>query len=167
MNKSAPVSTATNASYEALKEKRAWDFAIAPAKSLPMQAFMLYMSGGGVQIFSMGIVAMLLFSPFTNLAGINAGTSPSMSFNPPKTKPNSRIVNFGHSVRAVRTRGPCIVAFIKSRRELPDDAVAAKTGLSRMQPPHARPWTLEVPLDGPAPYGNWRLASIRESRRAA
>jgi hypothetical protein len=56
-----------------LKEKRAWDFAISPAKSLPMQAFMLYMSGGGVQIFSMGIVFMLLMSPFKNIAAINSG----------------------------------------------------------------------------------------------
>ncbi|ETW85397.1 hypothetical protein HETIRDRAFT_311528, partial [Heterobasidion irregulare TC 32-1] len=77
-------------SYEALKEKRAWDFAIAPAKSLPMQAFMLYMSGGGVQIFSMGIVAMLLFSPFTNLAGINAAFAP---FAPgaPASSPSSKL----------------------------------------------------------------------------
>ena len=36
-----------------------------------MQAFMLYMSGGGVQIFSMGIVFMLLLTPFKNIAGIN------------------------------------------------------------------------------------------------
>ena len=60
-------------SYEALKEKRAWDLAISPAKALPLQAFMLYMSGGGVQIFSMGIVLMLLFTPFKNIAGLNAG----------------------------------------------------------------------------------------------
>jgi hypothetical protein len=40
-----------------------------------MQAFMLYMSGGGVQIFSMGIVAMLLLSPFKNLSTVNAGAS--------------------------------------------------------------------------------------------
>ncbi|KAI0033331.1 DUF1077-domain-containing protein [Vararia minispora EC-137] len=73
-------------SYEALKERRAWDFAVGPAKQLPMQAFMLYMSGGGVQIFSIGIVFMLLFSPFKNIAGINAafaqfapGTAPSPS----------------------------------------------------------------------------------------
>ncbi|EIM90277.1 DUF1077-domain-containing protein [Stereum hirsutum FP-91666 SS1] len=72
------------ASYEALKSSRAWDFAISPAKSLPMQAFMLYMSGGGVQIFSMGIVFMLLLSPFKNVAAINTafaqfapGTAPS------------------------------------------------------------------------------------------
>ena len=62
-------------SYASLKQKRAWDLAISPAKSLPMQAFMLYMSGGGVQIFSMGIVAMLLFNPFKALAAINAGAS--------------------------------------------------------------------------------------------
>lgn len=39
-----------------------------------MQAFMLYMSGGGVQIFSMGIVFMLLLTPFKNIAGMNDGT---------------------------------------------------------------------------------------------
>lgn len=38
--------------------------ALSPAKSLPMQAFMLYMSGSGIQIFSMGIVWMLLTSPW-------------------------------------------------------------------------------------------------------
>jgi ER membrane protein complex subunit 4 len=65
----------TPEAYNALKEKRAWDFAISPAKSLPMQAFMLYMSGGGVQIFSIGIVFMLLFTPFKNLAAINEGAS--------------------------------------------------------------------------------------------
>ncbi|KAI0736651.1 hypothetical protein C8Q72DRAFT_893411 [Fomitopsis betulina] len=72
-------------SYEGLKTKRAWDFAIAPAKSLPMQAFMLYMSGGGVQIFSMGIVFMLLSSPFKNLATMNTAFAPfAPSSAPPK-----------------------------------------------------------------------------------
>jgi len=76
---------ATAASYDSLKEKRAWDAAIAPAKALPMQAFMLYMSGGGVQIFSIGIVFMLLLSPFKNIAGINeafAQFAPSTAKNP-------------------------------------------------------------------------------------
>ncbi|KIM63842.1 hypothetical protein SCLCIDRAFT_692156 [Scleroderma citrinum Foug A] len=65
-----------SASYAALKEKRAWDLAISPAKSLPVQAFMLYMSGGGVQIFSMGIVFMLLFTPFKNITGMNTAFAP-------------------------------------------------------------------------------------------
>lgn len=38
-----------------------------------MQFFMLYMSGSGVQIFSMGIIFMLLSSPFKNIAGMNEG----------------------------------------------------------------------------------------------
>jgi ER membrane protein complex subunit 4 len=38
-----------------------------------MQGFMLYMSGGGVQIFSMGIVFMLLLSPFKNIFAMNDG----------------------------------------------------------------------------------------------
>ncbi|KAF8919163.1 DUF1077-domain-containing protein [Mucidula mucida] len=67
----AKSSAPSAAAYDKLKDRRAWDMAIAPAKSLPMQAFMLYMSGGGVQIFSMGIVAMLLFTPFKNIASIN------------------------------------------------------------------------------------------------
>ncbi|KAI6011617.1 hypothetical protein EDC04DRAFT_2882246 [Pisolithus marmoratus] len=46
------------------------------AKSLPMQVFMLYMSGGGVQIFSMGIVFMLLLTPFKSIAGMNAAFAP-------------------------------------------------------------------------------------------
>ncbi|KAI0737899.1 hypothetical protein C8Q80DRAFT_1222632 [Daedaleopsis nitida] len=78
--------TPATASYEELKSKRAWDFAIAPAKSLPMQAFMLYMSGGGVQIFSMGIIFMLLSSPFKNLASINTAFAP---FAPASSSPKS------------------------------------------------------------------------------
>ncbi|KAF9466224.1 endoplasmic reticulum protein [Collybia nuda] len=78
--------TASSAeSHNKLKEKRAWDHAISPAKALPMQAFMLYMSGGGVQIFSMGIVFMLLLTPFKNVAGINdafVSFAPSTSHNP-------------------------------------------------------------------------------------
>ncbi|KAG8855693.1 hypothetical protein FRB96_006737 [Tulasnella sp. 330] len=60
-------------SYSKLKEKRAWDLAISPAKSLPMNAFMLYMSGSSLQIFSIGILAMLLLNPVKAMAGINNG----------------------------------------------------------------------------------------------
>ncbi|KII89311.1 hypothetical protein PLICRDRAFT_160611 [Plicaturopsis crispa FD-325 SS-3] len=77
------ASKGADSSHEKLKETRAWDFAIAPAKSLPMQAFMLYMSGGGVQIFSMGIVFMLLLTPFKNLAAINTAFAPFAPTNAP------------------------------------------------------------------------------------
>ncbi|TDL20117.1 DUF1077-domain-containing protein [Rickenella mellea] len=82
---SRPPASAS-ASYAALKERRAWDQAIAPAKALPMQAFMLYMSGGGVQIFSMGIVFVLLLAPFRNTAGMNKAFAP---FAPTKSDANA------------------------------------------------------------------------------
>ncbi|KAJ8322950.1 hypothetical protein O5D80_008468 [Batrachochytrium dendrobatidis] len=45
-----------------LKVKKAWDTALAPAKSIPMNALMLYMSGNSIQIFSILITVMLLFN---------------------------------------------------------------------------------------------------------
>ncbi|KAG0334529.1 hypothetical protein BG004_000370, partial [Podila humilis] len=47
--------------------KKAWDVALAPGKQLPMQGFMLWMSGNSVQIFSVAITAMLMFSPIRAL----------------------------------------------------------------------------------------------------
>ncbi|KAG1232544.1 hypothetical protein G6F68_008210 [Rhizopus microsporus] len=44
-----------------LKMKRAWDVALAPAKSIPMSLFMMYMSGNSLQIFSVVITATMLF----------------------------------------------------------------------------------------------------------
>ncbi|KAG1856679.1 hypothetical protein DFJ58DRAFT_338400 [Suillus subalutaceus] len=89
------TTTTSSSSYASLKDKRAWDLAISPAKSLPMQAFMLYMSGGGVQIFSMGIVFMLLLSPFKNIAGMNTAFAPfaptPASVKSPKVLPLQKI----------------------------------------------------------------------------
>ncbi|KAF8961043.1 hypothetical protein BGZ46_001458 [Entomortierella lignicola] len=56
---------------ELLKVKKAWDVALAPGKQLPMQAFMLWMSGNSVQIFSVAITAMLMFSPIRALVGMS------------------------------------------------------------------------------------------------
>ncbi|KAJ3728556.1 endoplasmic reticulum protein [Lentinula raphanica] len=84
-SKAVATPSTTPEAYDQLKDKRAWDLAISPAKSLPMQFFMLYMSGSGVQIFSMGIIFMLLSSPFKNIAGMNeafASFAPSASKNP-------------------------------------------------------------------------------------
>ncbi|WVR07046.1 hypothetical protein IAU60_004085 [Kwoniella sp. DSM 27419] len=53
-----------------LKLRRAWDLALSPAKSLPMQAVMLYFSGSGVQIFSLGMIFMLLTGPITAVFNI-------------------------------------------------------------------------------------------------
>lgn len=36
---------------------------MAPAKSIPMNAIMIYMSGTGLQIFTVVVTAMLFFNP--------------------------------------------------------------------------------------------------------
>ncbi|CAO3565472.1 unnamed protein product [Mortierella alpina] len=55
---------------ELLKVKKAWDMALAPGKQLPMQAFMLWMSGNSVQIFSVAITGMLMVTPIKALMGM-------------------------------------------------------------------------------------------------
>ncbi|ORY06096.1 DUF1077-domain-containing protein [Basidiobolus meristosporus CBS 931.73] len=55
-----------------LKLKKAWEASLAPAKNIPMNAFMLYMSGSGVQIFSIIITGMLFFQPFQALMNLNS-----------------------------------------------------------------------------------------------
>ncbi|CAI5448497.1 unnamed protein product [Caenorhabditis angaria] len=56
---------------EHLARKRAWDTAIGPVKSLPMNMFMMYMAGGGVSIFPIMMVGMMLWRPFKTLLSVN------------------------------------------------------------------------------------------------
>lgn len=72
----------------ALKMAKAWELAYSPAKSLPMNAIMLYMSGSGVQIFSMMAVGMLITGPLKGIASMNTAfsrfSSPGQSLLLPK-----------------------------------------------------------------------------------
>lgn len=54
-----------------LKIKKAWEVALGPAKQIPMQAIMMYMSGNGLQIFSIFMVYNLFKSPIQGLAQTN------------------------------------------------------------------------------------------------
>jgi len=49
----------TQQEMDTLKLKKSWEIALGPAKQLPMQAIMGYMSGNGLQIFSIMMVFML------------------------------------------------------------------------------------------------------------
>lgn len=49
----------TQDEMDTLKVKKAWEVALGPAKQLPMQAIMGYMSGNSLQIFSIMMVFML------------------------------------------------------------------------------------------------------------
>lgn len=49
---------------------------MSPAKSLPMQAMMLWMAGNTVQIFSISIVVMLLYQPIKAILSIQTAFIP-------------------------------------------------------------------------------------------
>lgn len=57
---------------DALKLKKAWEIAIAPSKQLPMNGIMMYMSGNGLQTFSIMMVFMLFKGPIQGLINTNA-----------------------------------------------------------------------------------------------
>lgn len=56
---------------DALKLKKAWEVALAPVKQLPMTAFMMYMSGNSLQIFSIMMVIMAFKNPLMALMATN------------------------------------------------------------------------------------------------
>jgi ER membrane protein complex subunit 4 len=56
---------------DALKVKKAWELALGPAKQLPMNAIGMYMTGSGLQIFSIMMVFMMFKTPITAVLSIN------------------------------------------------------------------------------------------------
>jgi len=56
-----------------LQSAKAWELAYSPAKALPMNAGMLWMSGNSVQIFSMMVVGMMFTGPAKGVMGMNQG----------------------------------------------------------------------------------------------
>ncbi|RMZ76627.1 hypothetical protein DV738_g4803, partial [Chaetothyriales sp. CBS 135597] len=61
----------TEAEMSTLKMKKAWEIALGPAKQLPMQAIMMYMSGNSLQIFSIMMVYMLFKNPIQGITQTN------------------------------------------------------------------------------------------------
>ncbi len=56
---------------DTLKVKKAWEVALAPIKSLPMTAIMMYMSGNSLQIFSIMMVFMAFKNPIAGILATN------------------------------------------------------------------------------------------------
>ncbi|KAH9464894.1 hypothetical protein MJO28_001400 [Puccinia striiformis f. sp. tritici] len=72
-----------------LRQKKAWDLALAPAKQVPMQGFMMWMSGSGVQIFSVMMVYMLIKGAITASISVNQTFKPFESTIPSTPSPSS------------------------------------------------------------------------------
>uniref|UniRef100_F1LF93 ER membrane protein complex subunit 4 n=1 Tax=Ascaris suum TaxID=6253 RepID=F1LF93_ASCSU len=59
-----------------LMTKRAWDMALQPIKSIPMNMFMMYMSGNTISIFPIMMIAMMAWRPVKALMSVNAAFKP-------------------------------------------------------------------------------------------
>lgn len=57
-------------------KKRAWDMALQPIKSLPMNLFMMYMSGNTISIFPIMMIAMMAWRPVKALMSVNLAFKP-------------------------------------------------------------------------------------------
>lgn len=54
--------------------KRAMEIALGPGKSVMMNAFMMYMSGAGIHIFSIMITFMGILTPSKAILNVHGGT---------------------------------------------------------------------------------------------
>ncbi|VDK62493.1 unnamed protein product, partial [Anisakis simplex] len=61
-----------NEQTQHLMTKRAWEMALQPIKSLPMNMFMMYMSGNTISIFPIMMIAMMAWRPVKALMSVNA-----------------------------------------------------------------------------------------------
>ncbi|VDD87387.1 unnamed protein product [Enterobius vermicularis] len=65
-----------NEQAQHLMTKRAWDTALQPIKSLPMNLFMMYMSGNTISIFPLMMIAMMAWRPVKALMSVNPAFKP-------------------------------------------------------------------------------------------
>ncbi|KAI8068897.1 hypothetical protein BDF21DRAFT_425707 [Thamnidium elegans] len=76
----------------ALKVKRAWDVAMGPAKSIPMNAIMIYMSGTSLQIFTVVVTAMLFFNPIKAMMTVQQTFSRFESTGAARSQPGADLL---------------------------------------------------------------------------
>lgn len=60
-----------NDELDVLKRKKLWELAIKPAKSIPMNALMMYMSPNSIQIISIMMTVMLFFNSLKDIFFVN------------------------------------------------------------------------------------------------
>lgn len=61
------VSRQDEKEVEELKAKKAWETAIAPASSIPMNLFMSYMSGNSLQVIPVMMSIMMVWNPLKSI----------------------------------------------------------------------------------------------------
>lgn len=62
----------TDEEMTALKQQKAWEVALGPAKSVPLNGFMLWMSGNTIQVFSVMVTAMMFYNALKAIVGVES-----------------------------------------------------------------------------------------------
>lgn len=152
-----------------VRSRRAWDLALSPAKSIPMQvrrsdsrwstllfadtlaqAFVMYMTGGGVQIFSMMSVGMLMKSSLGSMLGVNRGALALCLLT-------LWAVSYAPSLRAL-CHGATTERFNVDERNAGRHDASPKGRLRPLSSSVTRCRALQMPFDGSATDGFFRLA---------
>ena len=115
-----------------------------------MQAFMLYMSGSTIQVFSIGTLVMLLFSPFTNVSKISSSACNALARDIHRLILLDSIHALCASWKRPNEAGPVFP---------PEDYIR------RLQLAHTRARPLEMQTSWPVASGNGRLAWFRDAVR--
>lgn len=74
--KVASVKKVAETELDELKVKKAWEIATSPAKNIPMNLIMSYMTGNSMQIIPITMALMLLWNPLSSIF-----TETSVAFN--------------------------------------------------------------------------------------
>lgn len=107
-----------------MKQAKAWETATGPVKNILMIAFMLWMAGSTVQIFSIGILVSALWQP---ISGIRAISSAFEAFRDPR----------------VDTATPKLIFFLVNMAGL--GIGLAKLNALGLLPTHASDWVSSLP----------------------
>lgn len=121
-----------------LVEKRAWEMALGPLKSLPMNLFMMYMAGNSISIFPIMMVCMMAWRPLKALTATNS------TF---KSVFRGSDVHFS------------LLMFCRPR-ERTRVTLPPQTGVCTRQSVLCGPRTLQVPVDGSVTDARKRLARL-------
>lgn len=68
------ITPAIRIDTDTLKMKKAWELAYSPAKSIPLNLFMSYMTGNSLQVIPLTMALMLLWNPLSTIANLTNST---------------------------------------------------------------------------------------------
>lgn len=108
INLSSNIKKPDQAALDELKVKKAWEIAMGPAKQIPMNLFMSYMTGNSLQMIPIMMTLMLLWNPIKAIF-----TETVSAFKQLETKGNSSDILLTRAVFVICQIGSMLVGVWK------------------------------------------------------